>query len=369
MRQGYVWVLLFFLFCPGIGWAAEGPLKITLGGEGFIPELNPWDALKVGKDGRIYIADRHHYQIQVFSAAGEFLSAFGGRGEGPGFFKRWFGEFDIGPEGNVYQVDYWGGNRSISVFDPSGRFVRRFKIDLAVNFGVGELAALGEDRFLLGISRDQLLKRMGEIVFMGSNVVFVLADKNGKILREFFREFEYHSFSYGQDRGWPNIPYGVNLLSRYDRRSGIIAYQKNHGDQVYFHHLQSGRKNAHNNGFQPVAVTRDHLREWIDTHVKDNRRMQFFKEYYRKLLSLGRTVEEYQPIVSGMVFDAAGNLHVFSVKSEEGYQVSVVSPDRGLLRRYQALHPPCLITDRKTYSLIWDDREELYTLEIRDHSV
>ena len=56
-------------------------------------------ALKVDHLGNIYIADRSEYRILKFSPEGKFIKSMGKKGNGPGEFKRWFGEFAIGPKG------------------------------------------------------------------------------------------------------------------------------------------------------------------------------------------------------------------------------------------------------------------------------
>lgn len=107
------------------------------------------------------------------------------------------------------------------------------------------------------------------------------------------------------------------------------------------------------------------IKDFIDKYVTPVRHQQRFSPYYKKIMALGKTVEEYKPIISGMIFDAEGNLHVFLERANDIYQATVISPRKGLLKRYQTKHAPSLITRDKTYYLTWDDEEEFYNLIIR----
>ncbi len=71
--------------------------------------------------GRIYVVDFKNPVMQVFSDAGELVSAFGGKGMGPGEFMRIRNVF-VGQDGKVY---VWDGQLArLSVFEerPSGTF-------------------------------------------------------------------------------------------------------------------------------------------------------------------------------------------------------------------------------------------------------
>jgi DNA-binding beta-propeller fold protein YncE len=72
--------------------------------------------------GNVYVADVSNDRIQVFDPEGRFLRKWGSRGQEDGqFWLAW--ALAIDGDGNVYVAD--DGNRRIQVFDPQGRFLRK----------------------------------------------------------------------------------------------------------------------------------------------------------------------------------------------------------------------------------------------------
>ena len=63
-------------------------LDLTLSGSGQSHEFFRSGSMKQRPDGSLVIADRDSREVRVFSEAGEFQGAFGGRGDGPGEFTR-----------------------------------------------------------------------------------------------------------------------------------------------------------------------------------------------------------------------------------------------------------------------------------------
>ncbi len=81
----------------------------------------PW-GIAVDGQGRVYVADTWNHRIQVFTADGQFLQAWGYFGQGQDPFA-FYGPRDVAidPEGYVLVSDT--GNKRVLVFTPEGEFV------------------------------------------------------------------------------------------------------------------------------------------------------------------------------------------------------------------------------------------------------
>jgi DNA-binding beta-propeller fold protein YncE len=62
---------------------------------------NPHGSVMIGPDGAVYISDSDNHRVQVFTADGHFIRAFGSLGSDPGQFTI---PFDLGVDGvgNVF---------------------------------------------------------------------------------------------------------------------------------------------------------------------------------------------------------------------------------------------------------------------------
>jgi DNA-binding beta-propeller fold protein YncE len=70
--------------------------------------------LAIDAEGNVYVTDTGNKRVQKFSAAGEFIQAWGGGGIVPGAFEEPVG-IEIDSQSNIYVADTW--NRRIQKFD------------------------------------------------------------------------------------------------------------------------------------------------------------------------------------------------------------------------------------------------------------
>jgi hypothetical protein len=87
----------------------------------FVVDLtgNLHASIAVGSDGKVYISDSGNQRVDVFSATGGFVRAFGTSGTGRGQFLAIF-DLAVDRSGNVYVAD--DQQETLSKFSPTGRF-------------------------------------------------------------------------------------------------------------------------------------------------------------------------------------------------------------------------------------------------------
>ena len=77
----------------------------------------------LSRDGRIFVSDTLNYRVQIFTAEGKFINAFGEAGDGPGYFSRPRG-VAVDSDGNIYVVDAIFDN--VQIFNSEGRLLMDF---------------------------------------------------------------------------------------------------------------------------------------------------------------------------------------------------------------------------------------------------
>lgn len=118
----------------------------------------------IGSGGRVYVVDGGNHRVVVFSPSGQFLNAFGRKGEGQGEFRDPVG---IGADGRgrIYVAD--SGNYRIQIFDANGGFISAFPagkgrpIDVAPDAEGKALYVTGSHRVTVFSSGGQVLRQWG----------------------------------------------------------------------------------------------------------------------------------------------------------------------------------------------------------------
>lgn len=105
--------------------------------------------------GGFVIADGQERQVRLYDEEGTLKQAFGQKGRGPSEFRYLIAAVRL-PSGNVVAAEFTG---NVSVFDPSGTFLRRFRVPVRIIdlqrlpdgslLLVGDSASPTEDRYYL----------------------------------------------------------------------------------------------------------------------------------------------------------------------------------------------------------------------------
>ncbi len=111
---------------------ARMPIPVHRDNEFNQPTDVAWDS-----EGNSYFSDGYvNSRVAKVNAKGEWIASWGSLGSGPGQFDTPHG-IAVSPANEIYVADR--GNRRIQVFDPNGKYIREFVIDVPVDTRRGKV--------------------------------------------------------------------------------------------------------------------------------------------------------------------------------------------------------------------------------------
>jgi hypothetical protein len=101
---------------------ADGPPEYAFGRIGYFASFS---------DGRFYVYDEKDVQLRLYDPAGKFVAKVGGKGDGPGEYRRLMG---MGILGDSLLVAWDVRNNRVSYFARDGKYVTSFVLERASQF-------------------------------------------------------------------------------------------------------------------------------------------------------------------------------------------------------------------------------------------
>jgi len=348
------------------------PLDVLFGDfqfslEEYLIDDEPYpECLKEGKDGNIYISDKQTYLIRIFSASGNYINSFGGKGEGPGKFMRWFGVYDIDKKGEICQVDFITGNRRITLFTPEGRLIESSSIKDPKKTGAMAIYSRNKGDYIVFLTGSRFIEQHGSLFYLGITNSFSILDKKGTVKETLHEDKFFTSFSDNARGGWPNIPYQNIILSAYNHSRDILALQKIADDRVTIINLKNKKTIRIANGFKISPLTKQDIDEWIEEEKSANPVYKALLSYYKKFREDGIGFNPNKPIVDRLFFNPKGELFIsYHDKKKNKYTVNKFSTDNKWLEMKVLGRIPAFIGKDRIYYLVYNEEEDLYTVQVK----
>ncbi len=364
-RRFYLLIFFIVAFLPmGI---LRGDFQFSL--ENYLMDDDPYpECLKEGKNGNIYVSDRQSYFIRVFSPEGKYLYSFGGKGEGPGKFKSWFGNYDIGPGGEIGQVDFINGNRRITLFTPEGKLIESVSIKDPMKTGGMYIFIRNDGNFIVLLTGSVIMEKHGSLFYLGASNSFSIVDRKGILKETLHEDKTFYSFSDRPNERWPSIPYHNLILSAYSPSRDTLAFQKMADDRVTIIDLRNKKTLRIPNGFKLSPLTKQDIDIWVEDQKSENPHYNYndLIPYFKKFRANGIGFNPYKPIIDRIFFNTEGELFIsYYDKKKKKYTINKFSSDNKQLGMKVLDRIPAFIGKERVYYLIYHDEEETHTVEVK----
>lgn len=364
MKSNFRKILILWIVCLPYLLYCEN--KISLENYLFETEPNP-GCLKVSQQGNIFIADKKNYVIHKFSPQGQHILAIGGKGQGPGFFQRWMGMYDIGVDGEICQSDFFNGNRRITLFTEKGKLIDSFIIKDVTNFGSTDIIALKNGKFIVGVIQNIITETKGHFHLMGMLINYSIVNKKGILEKSLFKEKVLFSFSDESESGWPNLPYASYIVSAYSPKSNTFAYQSMSSNTLKLINLENFQTFEIKNGFTLELINDNDIKEWIENEKEENKMFQYMKPIYNKLSKFGKQIVSIKPIIQRLMFDPEGNCFIIAYKEKDKiYKVRKFSKDFKFIKAIELKSIPLFIDKNHLYYIGYMEEDDTNYLFIKD---
>jgi len=294
-------------------------LLVTINGNFIISvENNPEEDLiypgKIleGPDKNIYIYDSHDAFIKVFSPEGKFLRKLGGKGEGPGQFKRSdAANFGFTPEGkSIYFTEYFQGHKWITFLDLKGKLEKTLKYDFPGNYGI--LRSYIHDKDITFLQRERSGKeiRKSDIYYAHYISELIIINSKGKETTTVLTRENPGTISFIRRGGDTEIPFNPLFLWGITK-TGNVLFNDGIGNHLKLFNQQGKLlENITIPVAQPQPVTKKDLDEWRTRRKElyNNRNRSWYKRFGSVIEKYTKSIFKYKPSIFSMAMTPAGNI-------------------------------------------------------------
>ena len=294
-------------------------LLTTLNGDFIISgENNPEEDLiyprKIleGPDKNIYIYDSQDAFIKVFSPEGKFLRKLGGKGEGPGQFKRSdAADFGFTPDGkSIYFTEYFQGHKWITFLDITGRLKKILKYNFGGFYGIARSSVFNKNSIFLQKDRPGKIIKQKDIYYVNYISEIIISNSKGNLTSTVLSRESPQTISFlrmGGDTGIPFTPEFLWVVTK----EGDVIFTDGTTDKLKVYNREGKlKKRITVPTGKPNLVTKEDLDNWRknrkDAYSRKNR--SWYKDFGSVIEKYTKSIFKYKPSVFGMSLTPAGNI-------------------------------------------------------------
>jgi len=278
-----------------------------------------------GPDQNIYVFDSADAFIKVFSPEGKFISKLGGKGEGPGQFKRAEGaDFGFTPRGgSIWFTEYFMGHPWMSFVDLEGKPGDFVHYKFTGFFGVPEAEIFRDGTIFIRVETPSRSVKKGDIYYTGYRDELQILHRSGRADSTGIARESMSTISFIRDGGDIGIPFTPRFMWALTGNGNILFSEGTSADLVLYN--RKGKKIRTIRVPIPAAapVTKNDLDQWREG-LKErfrNRDRSWYKRFGSVIEKYDQSVHRYKPVIHRM--DITPDDHIFLqclTKKENTYE-------------------------------------------------
>lgn len=309
--------------------------------------INPHQIAQ-GPNKKIYIFDRNTGYISVFSSElnGKFLFNFGGKGEGPGEFKRCDGaHFNFSFDNkNLYFTEFFGGHRWITEMTLDGELVKTHSLsNKTTNYGILKTAPIEKNRYLIqnflfpkaeNKGKDYYYHRMPQKLS--------IIDGKGTVLTNIIETNNVSRISKVRAGGDIGIPFTPNFNWFYNDEDKYVYYSDGQENLITVYDLKGDMIRKIELPFiKKKKVTKNEFEKWKSERIEYLKSVnpEWYSNYGSVLKKYKKSIYKYKPCIDKIILTPSKKYILIAgeyddlIKSEQYWVVDIA--DGKLLNTFE----------------------------------
>ncbi len=316
-----------------------------------------------GPDKNIYIYDSHDAFIKVFSPEGKFLRKIGGKGEGPGQFKR-SDAADFGftaDSKSIYFTEYFQGHKWITFLDLEGKLKKTLKYDFPGNYGILRSFIYHKDMIFLQRERPVKEIRKGDIYYSHYISELIIMNSKGRETSTILTRENPNTISFIRNGGDTGLPFVPKFLWAITKKGNILFTDGTKNHLKLLNREGKLLKRISVPVASPQPVTKKDLANWRKNRKEafSRKNRSWYKEFGSVIDKYTKSIFKYKPLVFGMSLTPAGNILLQCRTDKKDLYDYLLTDESGkLLMKFTSLFSKIKITKNYIIVRLFTEDEE-----------